>query len=89
MALSAGALTFLAASGHLDSLNLLILTFALGLGGAIAMPALNVTAPELVPRNLLPQAVALWITSINISRAQDLLSPASCWHNLAHGLYMP
>ena len=69
MALSAGALTFLAASGHLDSSNLLILTFALGLGGAMAMPALNVTAPELVPRNLLPQAVALGSLSINISRA--------------------
>ena len=69
MALSAGALTFLAAYRHLDFWNLLILTFALGIGGAMAMPALNVTAPELVPRNLLPQAVALGSLSMNISRA--------------------
>jgi MFS family permease len=73
LALSAGGLTFLAASDRLDAWSLLMLTLALGFGGAMATPALNVTAPELVPRNLLPQAVALGSLSMNISRA---LGPA-------------
>jgi MFS family permease len=90
MALAAGALAFLAASDQLDSWNLLILTFALGFGGAMSTPALNVTAPELVPRNLLPQAVALGSLSMNISRsigpaiAGLLLAQLGAW--AAYGL---
>ena len=64
-----GNADFPAAFDHLDPWNLLILTFALGLGGSMAQPALNVTAPELVPRNLLPQAVALGSLSMNLSRS--------------------
>ena len=45
----AAALAFLAAAGQLDAWALLILTFALGVGASMATPALNVTAPELVP----------------------------------------
>ena len=69
MAICATVLAFLAAAGELDAWNLLILTFALGIGASMATPALNVTAPELVPRNLLPQAVALGSLSINLSRS--------------------
>ena len=69
MAICAAALAFLAAAGQLDAWALLILTFALGVGASMATPALNVTAPELVPRNLLPQAVALGSLSMNLSRS--------------------
>jgi MFS family permease len=69
MAICAAMLAFLAATGELDPWNLLILTFALGIGASMAQPALSVTAPELVPRNLLPQAVALGSLSMNLSRS--------------------
>lgn len=69
LALSAAALTFLAATDMLDAWSLLILTFSLGLGAAMATPALNVTAPELVPGTLLPQAIALGSLSMNVSRS--------------------
>lgn len=69
MALSAATLAFLAAIDQINAWNLLALTFALGFGAAMSTPALNVTAPELVPRNLLPQAVALGSLSMNLSRS--------------------
>ncbi|SEO69889.1 MFS transporter [Nitrosovibrio sp. Nv6] len=69
MALTAAILAVLAATDQIDIWNLLILTFALGVGASMATPALNVTAPELVPRNLLPQAVALSSLSMNLSRS--------------------
>lgn len=69
MALSAAALAFLAGTGQLDAWSLLILTFALGSGAAMAMPALNASTAELAPGNLLPQAVALGSLSMNLSRA--------------------
>lgn len=69
MALSAAALAFLAATGQLDAWSLLILTFALGLGTAMAMPALSAATAELVPGNILPQAVALGSLSMNLSRS--------------------
>lgn len=69
MALSAAALAFLAATGQLDAWSLLILTFALGSGAAMAMPALNASIAELAPGILLPQAVALGSLSMNLSRA--------------------
>jgi MFS family permease len=90
LVLSSAALAFLAATDRLDAWNLLILTFALGIGGAMAMPALNVTAPELVPKNLLPQAVALGSLSMNVSRsigpavAGVLLAQFGAW--AAYGL---
>ncbi|MGH7461998.1 MAG: MFS transporter, partial [Longimicrobiales bacterium] len=69
MALSAAGLAFLAATNQLDAWNLLILTFSLGAGAAMAMPALNATTAELVPGNLLSQAVALGSLSMNLSRS--------------------
>ena len=85
MALSAGALAVLAALDQINAWNLLILTFALGVGASMATPALNVTAPELVPRKLLPQAVALGSLSMNLSRSIGpaigglLLSQLGAW----------
>ena len=69
MTLAAAALAWLAASGRLDAWNLLILTFALGAGAAMAMPALSAVIAELVPTKLLPQAVSLGAVSINLSRS--------------------
>lgn len=76
MALSAAALAVLATIDQIDAWNLLVLTFALGFGAAMSTPALNVTAPELVPRNLLPQAVALGSLSMNLSRS---IGPVIRW----------
>ena len=73
MALAAAMLAALAATDQINTWNLLILTFALGVGASLATPALNVTAPELVPRSMLPQALALSSLSMNLSRS---LGPA-------------
>ena len=69
MTLAAAALAWLAATSRLDAWNLLILTFALGAGAAMAMPALSAVIAELVPTQLLPQAVSLGAVSINLSRS--------------------
>ena len=67
--LSAAALAFLAATDRLDAWNLLILTFALGSGAAMAMPALSAVIAELVPGKLLPQAISLGSLSMNLARS--------------------
>jgi MFS family permease len=69
MLMVAGTLALLA---HLDMLrpwSLIALTFALGIGAAMAMPAQQATIPELVPRTMLSPAVALTSLSMNIARA--------------------
>ena len=48
---------------------LVVLTFALGIGTAMMMPALASITPELVPRPELHKAVALNAMGINLSRA--------------------
>ena len=62
----------LAVLAHLDMLRpwtLVALTFALGIGAAMAMPAQQATTPELVPKPMLGPAVALGSLSMNIARA--------------------
>ncbi|MEL1264025.1 MFS transporter [Pseudoxanthomonas putridarboris] len=62
----------LAVLAHLDMLGpwtLVALTFALGIGAAMAMPAQQATTPELVPRPMLGPAVALGSLSMNIARS--------------------
>jgi MFS family permease len=62
----------LAVLAHLDMLRpwtLVALTFALGIGAAMAMPAQQATTPELVPRPMLGPAVALGSLSMNIARS--------------------
>lgn len=69
MFMVAGTLATLA---HLDMLGpwtLIGLTFALGVGAAMAMPAQQATIPELVPQAMLSPAVALSSLSMNIGRA--------------------
>ena len=69
MLLSAAAL---AALTYMDAVTpglLLLLTFSLGLGTAINMPAWQAIQPELVPRREFPQAVALGSASVNVGRA--------------------
>ncbi|GKS68924.1 predicted arabinose efflux permease, MFS family [Nitrosomonas sp. PY1] len=69
MMLAAAMLAVLTATGQLNAWSLLILTFALGLGTAMAMPALSAAIADLVPRNLLSQAIALNSLSMNLSRS--------------------
>ncbi len=57
---------------HLSLLSpalLVGLTFALGVGAAMGMPAQQATTPELVPRPMLGAAVALGSLSVNIARS--------------------
>lgn len=65
----ATALALLAAGDLLDPWILIGLTFALGIGNALAMPAQAATTPELVPRPLLSPAVALNSLGMNVARA--------------------
>ncbi len=49
--------------------SLLLITFLLGTGAAFMAPAWQAVIPKTVPREVMPQAVALGGISINISRA--------------------
>ena len=73
MMLVASTLAILAHYDRLDPWTLVALTFALGVGAAMAMPAQQATTPELVPKPMLGPAVALGSLSMNIARA---LGPA-------------
>ncbi len=92
MTLTAGLLAILTATGQLSAWSLLALTFALGLGTAMAMPALSAAIAELVPRNLLAQAIVLNSLSMNVSRSIGpaigglLLAQLGAW--AAYGLNM-
>ena len=55
-AISLAVLTFF---GLTTPLTLMILTFALGLGAALNAPAWQAIMPELIPRQELPQGVAM------------------------------
>jgi MFS family permease len=69
----ATVLALLAGSDNLQPASLLALTFALGCGAAMAMPAQAAIVPELVPRPMLSPAVALNSLGMNIARS---LGPA-------------
>ena len=69
MFLVAGTLALLAQLDAMGPWTLVVLTFALGTGAAMAMPAQQATTPELVPRSMLGAAVALGSLSMNIARA--------------------
>ncbi|NMO15691.1 MFS transporter [Pyxidicoccus fallax] len=60
-------------AGRLEAWSLLCLTFALGTGAAMAMPAQAATTADLVPRPMLAPAVALSSIGVNIARS---LGPA-------------
>ncbi len=69
MLLVAGLLATLTLLEITQPSSLLVLTFALGLGTALNMPAWQAIQPELVPREELPQAITLGGASINLGRA--------------------
>lgn len=69
MLLVASSLAVLAHLDRLDPWTLVAMTFALGIGAAMAMPAQQATTPELVPKPMLGPAVALGSLSMNIARA--------------------
>jgi len=62
-------LALLAQADQLEPWSLLALTFALGAGAAMAMPAQAAATSELVPREMLAPAVALNSVSMNIARS--------------------
>ncbi|GAA4708291.1 MFS transporter [Phytohabitans rumicis] len=62
-------MTVLTATGHMGAPLLLTLTFALGTGQALTLPAWAASIPELVPRGLLRSASALGSISVNVARA--------------------
>ena len=66
MAVMLGLLTLV---GHASPWLLLTLTFALGLGGAISLPAWQATIQDIVPKPWVASAVALNSISFNVARA--------------------
>ena len=82
---AASGLGVLAWSDALTPGRLLVLVAALSIGTALQRPALQAIVPDLVPRRLLPAAVALNGASINLARAIGpalagvLLSVSGAW----------
>jgi MFS family permease len=62
-------LTLLTATGHMPPALLLTLTFALGVGQALSLPAWAAVIPELVPRSHLQSAAALGSINVNVARS--------------------
>ncbi|TDR85235.1 MFS transporter [Enterovirga rhinocerotis] len=69
LAAVSGSLSILAASGHVSVVSLVALTFAGGIGAALAAPSWQAIVPELVSRGDLKAAVALNSLGFNIARA--------------------
>ncbi|PSJ18931.1 MFS transporter [Nitrosomonas supralitoralis] len=68
LALVAGLLGFMTLSGITSAWTLIALTFAMGIGTAMMMPAWAAMTPELVPRTELQSAIALNSLGINMAR---------------------
>ena len=68
-AASALGLAALTLAGLTDAWTLLLFTLLIGVGNALSMPAWAAVTPELVPREELPQAIALHGMAFNGSRA--------------------
>lgn len=69
MALVAASLAIVALTGFITPWLLVALTFCMGLGAALVMPAWAAIVPELVPRAELQSAIALNSMGINVARA--------------------
>lgn len=65
----AAALALLVWLDRVTPSALLLFTFLMGACAAFSVPAWQAIVPKLVPRNILPQAVALNSLGVNISRA--------------------
>lgn len=68
-ATAAGTLAVLSATGHVSPGVLLAGAAAIGLGMSLGSPALSAMTPELVPRELVAEAIALQAVAYNIARA--------------------
>jgi MFS family permease len=60
---------FVVSTGLATPVNLLLTTFVLGVGGALAAPAWLLVTPMLVPKDDLDRAIAVNNASYNVSRA--------------------
>ncbi|MEY9937506.1 MFS transporter [Streptacidiphilus sp. MAP5-3] len=69
MAVLAGVLAGLTGAGLATPTVLLLLTFLMGCGQAMTNPAWQAIQPELVPRDLIPQAASLNSLNVNVARA--------------------
>jgi MFS family permease len=69
MLVSVGILAILTLLGHVSPWSLLAFTFLLNIGSAMNNPAWQAIVPELVPRELIPDAVSLSSASNNLARA--------------------
>lgn len=69
MMLAAAVLGVLTLAGLATAPLLLVLTFALGIGTAMMMPAWGAMTPELVPRQELHAAIGLNTVGMNVARA--------------------
>lgn len=70
---SVAILAVLTFAGHISPWSLLAFTFLLNIGGSMNNPAWQSIVPELVPKELIPETVALNAASNNLARA---LGPA-------------
>src|SRR3569623_650555 len=68
MMITASVLGVLTLAGWITAPLLLLLTFSLGVGTAMTMPAWGAIVPELITRPQLPAAIALNSVGMNISR---------------------
>lgn len=69
MMVAAAVLGVLTLAGWTTAPWLLVLTFALGIGTAMMMPAWGAVTPELVPRHELHAAIGLNTVGMNVARA--------------------
>ncbi len=69
MAAVAALLGGLTLAGVAEEWTLVALTFAMGVGTALMMPAWAAVTPEVVPRATLPSAIALNSMGLNVARA--------------------
>src|SRR3954471_13905913 len=62
-------LLVLTLAGLMPPTLLLVFTFLLGVGGAVQLPAMQASTPELVPRSQIRSAARLEMVGINLARA--------------------
>ncbi len=69
MMATAASIALLTYLDRITPVGLLALTIVMGLGAVLHVPTWQATIPELVPRNHLPQAIALGSVSFNLARS--------------------
>jgi MFS family permease len=68
-AVAVAGMAVLAATGTLEPVSLLALTFVLGVGSVLALPAFQTLVPDLVDAPLRAQAITLNSAAFNVARA--------------------